>query len=190
MSRAVRRELLIVPPTHLHNISPDWQGSTDEEQRIIQRILKFAETPRAITEFDRKAHRLSDYWYWFTLSTLWVSYTGWSALDTWRKLLSSDRANRATSLMKPDEYRCFQALPDEVTVYRAHRPGETDWIAYTLNPQIAARFARERGVSQITEYTLPRTAILALFLRRGEYEVLSLDRAAARKARDVLVILQ
>ena len=37
-----------------------------------------------------------------------------------------------------------------------------------------------RGVSDVHEYRIKRSDILALFLRRGEYEVLCLDRRKAR----------
>lgn len=159
----------------LQNISPDWQGSTRSERRIIQRIMEREGTERAIICFSKHCDRLSHYWYWFTLSTLWVNYSGWSDLNLWKQLFSSQRPNKYTSLMKPDEYAIYQHLPETITAYRAHRSGEVDWIAYTLDPQVAARFAVERGVKEVMEYRIPKAEISALFLRRGEKEIIVLD---------------
>lgn len=97
----------------------------------------------------------------------------------WRTLFSSERPDRKRSLLKPDELRSYNDLPALVTAYRAHRPGETDWIAYTLKRDIAFRFGRERGVVQIHKYAIPKCAIVALFLRRGEHELLVMDKASA-----------
>lgn len=172
----------------LGNISPDWQGCDRAEQRLIAKILKHEGTGRAIQVFAKHCKRFSDYWYWYTLGTLWVSYSGWSDLRLWRRLFLSQRPNRATSLMKPDEWQAFQQLPVHVVVYRAHRPQETDWIAYTLDPQIAARFAREREVSQVSQYLLDKDKVMALFLRRKEAEIIALQPQDAVHVRDIPVV--
>lgn len=172
----------------LQNISPDWQGSTRSERRIIQRIMEREGTAKAIVCFSKHCDRLSNYWYWYTLGTLWVNYSGWSELALWKRLFSSSRPNKQTSLMKPDEYAIYQRLPELIRAYRAHRPGETDWIAYTLDPQIAARFAVERGVSEVTEYVIPRNEVLALFLRRGERELLVLNKGSVLRSEAIAVI--
>jgi hypothetical protein len=173
------------------NISPFFNGTTEQESKAIRRILDLEGTPGAIQEFDRSQGELGDYWYWFCLSTLWVSYTGFSELDMWKRLFSAERPNRAQCLMKPTEYRALMTGPDEITVYRAHRPNETDWIAYTLNAQIAAtRFAVQRGVDEIKAYGVRKEDVLALFLRRGEDEVLVLDKSRAQFVTTIKVVCQ
>jgi hypothetical protein len=117
-----------------------------------------------------------------------VNYSGWSDLELWKKLLSSDRLSRKKSIMKPSELTAFKKLPWKVTAYRAHRPNEIDWLSYTLNPVIAARFAREREVENVTTYKISRSAILVLFLRRGEEEIIVLDKERAIYQNDVQVI--
>ena len=96
-----------------------------------------------------------------------------------RNLFSRSRPDRKRSLLQPDEVRALHDLSPPVTAYRAHRPGEVDWIAYTLKRETACRFARERGADQITRYANPKRTIVALFLRRGEHEVLALDQTSA-----------
>lgn len=48
--------------------------------------------------------------------------------------------------MKLDELNALKRLPNKITVYRAHRPNKTDWIAYTTDVEIATRFACEPKV--------------------------------------------
>lgn len=162
------------------DISPYFTGATREEQRIVERLLKHGESPEAIREFCRCRNKLGDYVYWFALAVLWVNYTGWSELALWKKMFSAERPNRAECLMKPSEYSLLADMPDEFIVFRAHRPGEEDWIAYTLSLEIAARFAKERGVAEVSAYQVRRADVLALFLRRGEMEVLVLDKSLVR----------
>jgi hypothetical protein len=170
------------------NVSPDWKGSTREERRILQGVLDREATPAAIRYFAKHCSRLGDYWYWFALSTLWVSYSGHSDLKLWKRLLIAPRKGREASLMKPEELQAYLSLPEAVTAYRAHRAGEQDWISFTLNPVTAARFAVERGVTEVSEWEIPKKEIVALFLRRGEEELIVLDRRNATKVRMVPVV--
>ncbi|RDY70363.1 hypothetical protein DXT76_13590 [Halobacillus trueperi] len=133
-------------------------------------------TPQAVLYFDEMKEGLHDYDYWFFLSTIWVSYSGWSDLNLWKKLFSSNRPNKKTSIMKPSELKAFRKMPNMILAYRAHRPNETDWISYTLEKQTAERFARERGVTSIHRYLIKKSDVCALFLRRGEDEILVIDK--------------
>jgi hypothetical protein len=169
------------------DISPKFQWNL-KGALVAENIIRLTETPEAIRYFASVCDDLKDYDYWFLLSTLWVSYSGGSDLALWKKLFSSGRKNREKSIMKPSELNKFKHLPWFVTIYRAHRPGETDWIAYTLDPLIAARFARERGVDKVMEYRVKKRDILALFTRRGEDEVLVLDKSKVNISWEIMVI--
>lgn len=158
------------------DVSRHFTIPTYYEQTIARGILEREETPEAITYFAEKSGPLTDHAYWFLLSTLWVSYTGFSDLEQWKTLFGSSRKKRKGSIMKPSEERRFDALPYVITVYRAHRPNETDWIAYTLDEPTVKRFAAERGVTVCSEYQVNKKDVLALFLRRGEHEIIVLDR--------------
>ncbi|MCQ4363164.1 hypothetical protein KQR54_18870 [Mycobacterium gordonae] len=163
----------------MQDISPDWKGCTSAEYQVLNEILKYEATPYAIVLFAELQHKLGDYWYWFTLSTLWVSYSGYSDLGLWRKLFRSGRSRRKTSLMKPSELVAFDRLPANITAYRAHRPHETDWISYTLDKELAERWMRQRS-GYVMKYSLKKENCLALFLRRGESEILMLDATNAK----------
>lgn len=168
----------------LKDVSPDFKYNAYDRE-VGEGILLREATPGAIVYFANVCHRLSDYAYWFFLSTLWVSYSGQSDLRLWRRLFKSPRSRRKTSLMKPSEVEAYDGLDEEFTVYRAHRKGEADWISYTLCREIAIRFARERDVNEIAEYRLKKKDVIALFLRRSEQEVIMLR---PRKAEEIGVI--
>lgn len=169
-----------------------WKGFTWNlyDAKVGKEIIKREATPEAVTYFAEVCEKLSNYGYWFYLSTLWVSYAGHSDLDLWKELFSSSRGQRLQCIMKPSELQSFERLPYFVTAYRAHRPGETDWIAYTLDPVVAARFARERGVGQVSEYKIKKRDIVGLFLRRGESEILVLDKEKPEFIKEHGVIIQ
>ncbi|GKU79808.1 hypothetical protein [Paenibacillus sp. L3-i20] len=159
----------------MNDISKDWKGSTKDERKAIEIILKYEGTPTAIFSFDKCKEVFSNYWYWFVLSTLWVSYSGHSDLNQWKRLFSDDkRESRLTSIMKPSELTAFNLLPNQIVAYRAHRQNETDWISYTLDKALAERWVRQRG-GYLRSYELSKEDCIALFLRRGESEILMLD---------------
>lgn len=158
-----------------------------KDKLIAEQLCKREETPEAIKYFSEHCEELTNYSYWFLLSTLWVSYTGYSDINLWKKLFSSDRPQKLKSIMKPSEIKEYNYLPYSITIYRAKRPGEKQWIAYTLDLEIARRFAKERNVNIVTKYEVKKRDILALFLRRGEKEVLVLDETKTKFIEEIEV---
>lgn len=159
----------------LNDVSPLFRWNPYDSM-VAKNILKYEGTPEAIKYFSKVCDKLSNYSYWFLLSTLWVSYTGYSDLELWKKLLSSSRGQKKRSIMKPSEVAVYNNLPYFVKIYRAHRPNEKDWIAYTLKFDIAIRFALERHVEDISEYLVKKKDVAAVFMRRGEHEIIVLDK--------------
>lgn len=90
--------------------------------------------------------------------------------------------------MKPDEFEIFRKLPMWFHVYRAHRENEQDWIAYTLRQETAGMFAAKRNVDKVSEYQVQRSDVLCVFTRRGEEEILILDKSKPVKCQDILVL--
>lgn len=157
-----------------NDISPYFKFDFNDKY-MAQQLLKREGTPEAIKYFSGNCNKLTNYGYWFLLSTLWVSYTGFSDIELWKKLFSSNRPQKLKSIMKPSEVQAYEHLPYFITVYRAKRAGEKQWIAYTLDLEIAKRFAKERDVNKISKYEVKKRDVLALFLRRGEKEIIVLD---------------
>lgn len=166
----------ILQPLNMNDISPDWNGATEWDDKIIRGVLARESSPHAVRYFAANCNKLSDYWYWFMLSTMWVSYSAYSDIKLWKRLFSADRPNRDTSIMKPSEKLTFDLMPDVLSVYRAHRTNEADWIAYTLSPKIAGEMAYRREVAEVYQYVAKKSDCLAYFGRRGEYEVLVIDK--------------
>ncbi|WP_318493428.1 hypothetical protein [Photobacterium leiognathi] len=159
------------------DISPIASKPNFKDDKIIKKILRHEGTGKAIVTFDRYKNSLTDYCYWYLLSTLWVSYSGFSDLRLWKKLFLSNRPLQEQSIMKPSELRAFNHLPEHgIVAYRAKRINETDCIAYTLDWTVAKKMALSRNVKLIHAYHLSKRDITALFLRRGEHEVIVLDK--------------
>lgn len=158
-----------------------------QDKCVAEQLIKREGTPEAIKYFSEHCDKLTNYSYWFLLSTLWVSYTGYSDIELWKKLFASDRPQRHKSIMKPSEVKEFNYLPYFVTIYRAKRIEEKQWIAYTLDLEIAKRVARERNVHKVTKYEVKKKDVLALFLRRGEKEIIVLDETKPRFIEEIEV---
>jgi len=172
----------------MSDISPKFRWNA-YDATVAENIIRLEGTPEAINYFSGVCEKLTNYAYWFFLSTLWVNYSGHSDINLWKRLFSSNRIQRLRSIMKPSELTAYDRLPYFLTAYRAHRPWETEWISYTLNINIACRFARERGVNQVSQYAIKKRDISALFLRRAEEEILVLDKGKARHVRDIEIVL-
>ena len=172
------------------NVSTAFRLS-EEDAEIAKHLSVYGNdrSSEAIRYFTTHCGNLTNYGYWFLLSTLWV----WagdvnSNLDLWRNLFSSDRPDKKISLMKPDELREFKGLPNKVTVYRAMIPNKCDGISYTTSVETAFRFAR-RHISQfILTGRIKKHDIAALFTRRGENEILILNRKLIHGLKRVPVI--
>lgn len=149
------------------------------DSRIAKGIIDREGTPEAIKYFAENCEGLTDYSYWFFLSTCWVSYSGWYELEKWKALFSSDRPKREKCIMKPSEIKKLKQLPFEIKCYRAHREGEKDWISYTTDINVAVKMALSRGVHEIKEYKIKKNSVLAYFTRRGESEIILLDKSKA-----------
>ena len=115
--------------------------------------------------------------YWRLLGDAWNAAEAVAANEeTWRRLFSSDRPNREM-LMTQAERPLFEALPDEVTIYRGHsHDGGARGLAWTLDRDSAVKFAHQFATStdmghppgdpRLATATVPRAAILALFEAR------------------------
>ncbi|MCT2882934.1 hypothetical protein [Lentilactobacillus buchneri] len=174
------------------NISTAFKRSEVDGQ-ISKHLLTFEDqaSPEAIRYFAQHCEKLTNYGYWFLLSTLWV----WAGdvtddLDLWRKLFSSNRPDKEISLMKRDELREFKSLPNKVTVYRAMVPNESDGISYTTSIETVFKFARRHGSQFILTGRIKKHDITALFLRRGENEILILNRKLIRELKQIPIITQ
>ena len=77
----------------MEDISPNFKFNYNDAH-MAKELLKIEGTPKAIKYFSEHCDGLTNYAYWFFLSTLWVSYTGHSDINLWKKLFSSSRSQR------------------------------------------------------------------------------------------------
>ncbi|CAK7068901.1 MAG: hypothetical protein EUB_03751 [Eubacterium sp.] len=154
---------------------------------VAEAIIKLGETPEAMDYFLRRSYFLSDYAYWFILSTLWISCSQFAGADTWRMLFTAKRRRRKQSIMKPSELKEYNNLRWFLTVYRATAPSETDWINYTLDSEVAIRFAKAKGVEKVDVYSACKRDVIALFQRREEAEIIILDQQKAERTTVIYV---
>lgn len=152
-----------------------------KDSEIMRELIWMDGDPKSVEYFDQHSRELTDSAYWFGVSTLWVGSSNCADLETWKRLFSSNRPNRAISLMKPSELKALKKLPNKINLFRAQQPGETDWIAYSTSPAIAAKFAAMKGISEVSVFRVKKPNIAALFLRRGEYEVIVLDKRTVKE---------
>jgi hypothetical protein len=151
----------------------------ERDAKISEHLLMYEDqpNPEAIHYFTKHCDELTNYGYWFLLSTLWVWAGDVNAdLNFWRKLFSSNRPDKEISLMKPDELKELKSLPNKLTVYRAPASNETDGISYTTDLATVIGFAKRHKSKFIFTGHIKKHDITALFLRRDESELLILDQ--------------
>lgn len=165
-----------------NNISTAFKFN-EQDAKIAEQLLIYEghPDPEAIHYFAKHCDELTNYGYWFLLSTLWV----WGGdvdinLSLWRELLSSNRPDKEISLMKPDELKQLKRLPNKIRVYRASQNDHADGIAYTTDFKIATEFALMNHSEFILTGRVKKPDVTALFLRQVESELIILDKSLIR----------
>lgn len=135
--------------------------------------------------------------YWRLLAKVWVmADVVFPDLPQWRKLFADSEREGRECLMTEAERAGLAALPDIVEVYRGFgNPGGADGIAWTLDRERAAFFARTFphgrrmkwfGVratgAWVASAVVPRERIVALFDERKESEVIVPDMTGIQLA--------
>jgi hypothetical protein len=90
--------------------------------------------------------------------------------------------------MDADERAVFDALPDEITIYRGYAKGHVRLgLSWTLDRDRAEWFARRFSLlgyePRLVTATIPKTQAFAFFNSRSEREIVALVKAS--QARDV-----
>jgi hypothetical protein len=82
-------------------------------------------------------------------------------------------------LMDPDERTAFEALPDEITIYRGCGPRNKHGLSWTLRRDVAVRFPFSMrywsDTPTILTATISKTRAAALKLERNEEEIIVVD---------------
>lgn len=169
----------------MENISTAFKFN-ESDAKLMTRFIT-AKTNQQMDCFLSIEAQLTDYAYWYLLTTMWINESTIYSIEGWKKLFSAKRSNRLVSVMKPDELTLFKQLPSKVRLYRAHSEDETDWISYTLDPETAIKFAKMKNINEIVEYKVKKHDCYALFLRREESEIICLDKSFVKKVKVIKI---
>lgn len=156
------------------------KAQTPAGRHLIYEIIRPDATQETIRR-DWRYYRdsLEPQNYWYVLSTLWIKDSRLFPLAEWREYFTAQKSHREY-LMCQTEQVMRRMLSRDVTAYRATLPGETDYFNYTLDYDVAELFSLRKRGSVIEAYHIPVGAIIALFLRRNEYEIIVMDRERIR----------
>ncbi|MGM0337675.1 hypothetical protein [Enterococcus sp. AZ007] len=169
----------------MKNISTAFKFNESDAKLISQFLVTKAN--QQMDCFLSVEAQLTDYAYWYLLTTMWINESTIYPISAWKKLFFAKRANRLVSIMKPNELTLFKKLSNKLILYRAHSKNETDWISYTLDLETAVKFAKMKNVDEVVEYKIKKHDCYALFLRREESEILCLNKDLAKKIRSIKV---
>jgi hypothetical protein len=140
-------------------------------------VILLHERPYRLEAFLDIMDEISDQAYWETLAWMWRDSENIREFPTiWTSLLMSDRAHRE-HLMTDAERETLSAMPETFTVWQGHTEGRDDGWSWTFDKKVAEWFARrfarlEDDQPLVTEALVQRDDVVALFLERGESEVI------------------
>ena len=179
----VLRHPLVYEVPHLHTSTANraylakqkiLQRALDEED--WQTVIWIHERPHRLWALGQIEYRLDDDDYWPLLRDVWVdSENIWQNLEEWQDRLNEDRWG--SHLMMDDEERAvYDALPEQVTVYRGAINGLNERsLSWTLDKEraewFANRFDRDGGPIVLTG-VVAKDEIRAYIASRGEQEIL------------------
>lgn len=169
----------------MKNISTAFKFN-ESDAKLMTRFIT-AKTNQQMDCFLDIEDQLTDYAYWYLLTTMWINESTIYPISTWKKLFSAKRANRLVSIMKPNELALYRKLPNKLILYRAHSKNETDWISYTIDLETAFKFAEMKNVDEVVEYKIKKHDCYALFLRRDESEIICLNKDLAKQIRIIMI---
>lgn len=135
------------------------------------------ERPYRASAFFNVANRMDDETYWSLLKHIWIdSENIWQNQELWLDLLTSNRSGFFKFFMSEEENSVYDSLPEKVTVYRgynAKRPSSANGLSYTLNPDVAKKFAKRFTSSPaVKTRTIHKSQITAYINDRNEEEVI------------------
>ena len=144
------------------------------KEKAWNRFIFLHERPYRLQAFLEIQDQLTDTQYWRLLADSWIdTENAWQNRGKWRKLFDSKRPH-SHYLMDETEDNAMNTLPEMVTIYRGSSANNEKGLSWTLSKDkaefFAQRFAQKRG--KVYEQEVRKDQILALFLGRGESEVI------------------
>lgn len=131
------------------------------------------ERPYRIEKFFEIREKLNDKQYWEILGNIWTdSENLWQYKPFLSCLLNEDRAEKEC-MMDEDERLFLEKLPQKVRIYRGHQKSNKKGYSWTLSYWKAKWFSKrfDQPTSGVVEAVVDKSEIIAVFLGRGEFEI-------------------
>jgi hypothetical protein len=145
----------------------------NENDSAVLGTMLHLEGAALLLYFASQHHRIvDDAAYWCALGVVWVKCGDMGNRNTWLALFQSRRRGK-WKIMKTADRRVWRALPARVKAFRACSPDKDSGSAFSwsMDRKVCERLWPDR---QIVERVFPRERIFAVFMRRGESELLVL----------------
>lgn len=150
------------------------------DKEIHKVLLRHFDKPERLPAFDKVKHRIrSKRQYWIIFSDIWSgSESLYQNHDVIDDVLTDEALEQHDHLhmMNKDERKAFDALPDMLTIYRGCWEGNIYGHSWTLNGEVALRFATRHapdGQPLVLGGKVPKAKVFALLTERNEDEVVT-----------------
>lgn len=162
---------------------------SDKQQARVEKLVKqlvqaydVEHNPEKAKEiFFKKAKLLSNPHYWEILRTVWVAAGRTDNADEFLPFFRSSRPCKGW-FMTPEDNQTLEAMDWPITVYRAYDEEPDPGISWTTDKQWCEDYARVAG-RKIKQRTVERSQVFAYISRRGESEIIILDREGGEPCR-------
>jgi hypothetical protein len=144
------------------------------KEKDWSRFVFLHERPYRLNALLEIQDQLKDTQYWSLLADTWIdTENAWQNRAKWRKLFNSNRPY-SNYLMSEEEDNAMRSLPQMVTIYRGTSFKNEKGLSWTLSKEKAEFFAQRFNASKgrVLEKQVDKDQILAVFLGRGESEVI------------------
>lgn len=163
-------------------VSDKQQARVEKLVRQLVQAYDVEHNPDKAKEiFFKKAKLLSNPHYWEILRTVWVAA---GRTDNANEFLPFFRSSRPCKgwFMTPEDSQTLEEMDWPITVYRAYDEEPDPGISWTTDKEWCEDYARVAG-RKIKQRTVERSQVFAYISRRGESEIIILDREGGEPCR-------
>lgn len=162
---------------------------SDKQQARVEKLVKqlvqaydVEHNPEKAKDiFFKKAKLLSNPHYWEILRTVWVAAGRTDNANEFMPFFRSSRPCKGW-FMTPEDSQTLEEMDWPITVYRAYDEEPDPGISWTTDKEWCEDYARVAG-RKIKQRTVERSQVFAYISRRGESEIIILDREGGEPCR-------
>lgn len=162
---------------------------SDKQQARVEKLVKqlvqaydVEHNPEKAKDiFFKKAKLLSNPHYLEILRTVWVAAGRTDNANEFMPFFRSSRPCKGW-FMTPEDSQTLEEMDWPITVYRAYDEEPDPGISWTTDKEWCEDYARVAG-RKIKQRTVERSQVFAYISRRGESEIIILDREGGEPCR-------